>query len=68
MLPEFETFLTPERVDQFWENVKWLMFFVAPIVMIFFAADIIGSVISMIKKALGIQKEKDDDDYDIYRY
>jgi len=70
MLPEFETFLNSERLDQFWEMVRWVLFFVAPVVMIFFAVDLINWVVNAVKRAAGINKkdDDDDDDYEIYRY
>jgi len=69
-MPEYVTFLDGTRSAQFWENVKWIMFFVAPIIMIFFATDVVGMVIKMIRKIVGAgeNKKDDDDDYDVYRY
>lgn len=69
MLPEYELFLNSERMTQFWEMVKWLLFFIAPVAMIFFAADLLKLFIGMIKKSFGVEKEKEEeDDYKIYRY
>jgi len=69
MLPEFQTFLSPERLDQFWEMVRFILFYVAPVVMIFFAVDLINWVVNAVKRAVGInKKDDDDDDYEIYRY
>lgn len=69
-MPEYVTFLNDARTAQFWEWVKWILFFVAPIIMIFFAIPIVGLTIQMIKKIFGAaEKQKDDDDdYDVYRY
>lgn len=67
-MPEFQTFLNPQRMAEFWYFVKWFLFYVAPLVMIFFATETIGHLIQVIRKALGIGKNDDDDDYDVYRY
>lgn len=67
-MPEFETFLTAERMTIFWDNVKWLLFFVAPIIMIFFASDVLSLLIGVIKKTIGIKTKNDDDDYDVHHY
>ncbi|GAA0471845.1 hypothetical protein [Alkalibacillus silvisoli] len=69
MLPEYQLFLDGENLDQFWQMVRWLLFFIAPIIMIFFATDAIKLLIKAIRKGLGMETtEKDDDDYDVYRY
>ncbi|WP_017187246.1 hypothetical protein [Alkalibacillus haloalkaliphilus] len=68
MLPEYQTFLDSENMDSFWEMVRWLMFFIAPVIMIFFAADAIKLLVKAIRKGLGMEKADQDDDYDIYRY
>lgn len=67
-MPEFETFFTGDRLVDFWYFVKWFLFLVAPIIMIFFAADVVGKMIGVIKSAIRNDKDKDDDDYDVYRY
>lgn len=67
-MPEFQTFFTGERLTDFWYFVKWFLFLVAPMVMIFFAADVVLKMIGVIKSAIRNDKDKDDDDYDVYRY
>lgn len=67
-MPEFQTFFTGERLTEFWYYVKWFLFYVAPIFMIWVAAEIIPRIIGVIKSALSNDKDKDDDDYDVYRY
>ncbi|WP_244988940.1 hypothetical protein [Robertmurraya siralis] len=55
----------------FWENVKWFMFLVAPIILIFFATDIIAFVVKVIRGSVTETANKDhkkDDDDDIYYY
>lgn len=70
-MPDFQTFLTPERMDMLFENVHWLLFFVAPLVMIWIAVSMLEPVIKLIKSAFVKEERRsndDDDDYDIYRY
>ncbi|HHY72268.1 MAG TPA: hypothetical protein GX497_03405 [Bacillus bacterium] len=67
-MPEFQTFFTGARLADFWYYVKWFLFLVAPIVMIFIAAEVVGRIIGVIKSAFSNDKDKDDDDYDVYRY
>lgn len=68
-MPEFQTFLSGSNLDEFWYYLKWVLFFVAPIVMIVFAISAVGHLIEVIRKAL--KKSDDDDhdnDYEVYRY
>ncbi|WP_458414536.1 hypothetical protein ACNQFZ_06625 [Schinkia sp. CFF1] len=69
-MPEFQTFFTGERLTDFWYFVKWFLFLIAPMVMIFIASEVVGKVIEVIKNAIRKDKDKgkDDDDYDVYRY
>ncbi|WP_175615921.1 hypothetical protein [Piscibacillus halophilus] len=66
-LPSYELFLNAERMDQFWEVLKWVLFFIAPVIMIFVVPDVLQHLVNAIRKGLGIDKEKDDQD-DIYYY
>jgi hypothetical protein len=66
-MPEFQTFFTPDRLSDFWYYVKWVLFFVAPGVMIWLAAEAVSKMIGVIKSALHKNKD-DEDDYDVYRY
>lgn len=68
-MPEFQTFLDPANMDTLWENVEWLLFYVAPVVMIYVAIVSIGHLIDVVKNAFSHdKKEETDDEYDIYRY
>lgn len=67
-MPEFQTFFTGERLEDFWYFVKWFLFLVAPMVMIWIASETVARIIGVIKSAVGKDKDKDDDDYDVYRY
>lgn len=68
-LPEFTTIfnLTPEFEQQFWYYVRWLLFLVAPALMMVVALKAGEKFIEVLKNGLGISKKKDDDD-DIYWY
>lgn len=68
-MPEFQTFLTPERMDVFWDNVHWLLFYVAPVIMIWMALVGVHALVKMIRSSFGKNQDEDDeDDYDVYRY
>lgn len=70
-LPEFQVFLTPDRQADLMQTVKWLLFFVAPVVLIMVALAVVPMVVDVIRDTFGqAQKEDkdDDDDYDVYRY
>lgn len=62
---EYQTFLDGQNMAQFWEFVKWFLFLVAPMVMIWVAIEVIGWLIKIIREATD-DKEKNDDD--IYYY
>lgn len=68
MMPEFQTFFTGERLSDFWYFVKWFLFLVAPMIMILVAVGVVERMIGVIKSAIRNDKDKDDDDYDVYRY
>lgn len=67
---EYQTFFSGEVMAQFWEWIKWLLFYVGPIVMIlvalFAAEELVKIIRSVFKKA--DDDDKDDDDYEVYRY
>lgn len=68
-MPEFQTFLNPENMDKLWNNVEWLLFYIAPIVMIYVAITTIGYLIDVIKKAFKSENKNDEqEEYDIYRF
>lgn len=70
-MPEFQTFLDGQNMGQFWDNVKWFLFLIAPIVMIFFATDALGWLIKSIRGAFAESTEKEkkkEDDDDVYYY
>lgn len=69
-MPAFQSFLSGNNLVTFWDNVKWLLFFVAPVIMIFFGLDAIKLLIRVIRGSVADEgnKDDDDDDYDVYRY
>jgi hypothetical protein len=67
-MPAYQSFLSGENLVTFWNNVKWMLFLVAPIIMIFFATDTIGFLFRAIRKAFGAVDEKEKEDDDVYYY
>lgn len=66
-MPEYQTFLSGENMEVFWHWIKWLLFYVAPSVMILVALYTGEELVKVIR---GVFKKDDDDedDYDVYRY
>ncbi|MEC3127231.1 hypothetical protein P9Z75_26955 [Bacillus tropicus] len=69
-LPDYQSFLSGQRLEDFWQIVKWLLFFVAPVVMIVFALNVLSEFYQMIVKVVrGSNEEKESaDDYEVYHY
>lgn len=68
-MPEYQTFLNPTNLDTFWGFVKWVLFFVAPTLMIWVAVVAVGHLVGVIRKAMHeSDKDDTDDEYDIYHY
>ncbi|USK56372.1 hypothetical protein LIS82_07840 [Cytobacillus solani] len=69
-MPAFQSFLSGNNLVAFWDSVKWLLFFVAPVIMIFFGLDALKLLIRVIRGSVTEEgnKDNDDDDYDVYRY
>jgi hypothetical protein len=66
---EFQTFFTNARMDTLWHNFKWVLFFVAPGIMLWFALEMLGNLVRTVRGAMDeSDKEENDDDYDVYRY
>lgn len=67
---QYQSFLTPERTDQFWLLLKHILFYGAPVIMIFVALEVCFGVVAIIKGIFtkGNKDDDNDDDYDIYRY
>lgn len=70
MMPDYQSFLSGANLEEFWANVKWLLFYVAPVIMIFVAVYAVGHVVKMVRSSIGKEsvKDDDDDDYEVYRY
>lgn len=71
-MPEFQTFFTPARLDEFWYYVKWFLFFGAPLIMIMVASEAVLMLITVIRKSFAntnqVGKQEKDDDYEIRHY
>lgn len=59
MLP-YTTFLNGANTAEFWDMVKWVLFYIAPIFMIWLAIEMVGRLILTAKDTV-------DDDEDHYR-
>lgn len=67
----FQTFLDGAMLGQFWEFVKFILFYVAPIVMIYVALELVAWVIRAIRGTMTEadldhdrrRRHDDDDDY-----
>lgn len=74
MLPDYQTFFSNANLDTFWADVKWLLFFVAPVVMVFFSVYAVRWFIKVVKGGFteaekeSRRKPSDDDDIDVHYY
>ncbi|OIJ07631.1 hypothetical protein BKP35_18260 [Anaerobacillus arseniciselenatis] len=66
-MPEFQTFLSGQALEEFWYWIKWLLFYVGPVVMILVALFAAEEIVKVIR-SIFLKKDDDDDDYDVYRY
>ncbi|MGE6349418.1 hypothetical protein ACQKIY_31270 [Bacillus mycoides] len=67
-LPEYTSFLNADNMGEFWKVLKWLMFYVAPIVMIWFAFQSVQEFIYRLKSSTTEKDEDFDEDNDVYYY
>ncbi|MEE6209011.1 hypothetical protein U3A55_02415 [Salarchaeum sp. III] len=69
---EFQTFLTPDKMDQLFHYVKVLLFYFAPLIMIAYAFDVLGLFVDLISRIIpgrgGKAKDKEEDDFDVFWY
>ena len=63
-LPQYTSFLNADNMGEFWKIMKWLMFYVAPIIMIGFAIHAVTEFISRVKGAVS----GEDEEQEIYYY
>lgn len=71
MVPPYQTFLDGENMGIFWEYVKWILFLVAPIVMIWVAIELVGRFTKVVKGTVHdeeIRRRRTYDDDDDYYY
>jgi len=69
----YQTILDGANMGQFWEYVKYFLFFIAPVVMIWVAIEIVGRVVGVVRNTVEdddrprrIRYDDDDDDYYFY--
>lgn len=67
-LPQYTSFLNADNMGEFWKVLKWLMFYVAPIVMIWFAIQSVQEFIYRLKSSTTEKDEDFDEDNDVYYY
>lgn len=66
-LPEYQSFLNADNMGEFWEIMKWILFYIAPIVMIMFTIKAVSYLIYMIRTST-TKEDKEEDDYEVYQY
>lgn len=73
-MPQYQTFLTPERQEALFEYIRYLLFYISPGVMISVAILTVAGVIWLLVYIFDEAKKKnnknndDDDDVEVYRY
>jgi len=67
-MPPYQTFLNDERLPQLFGWAKWILFYIAPGLMIAVAFLALNLLIDVIKNIFKKDKEDHDDDYEIYKY
>lgn len=67
-LPEYTSFLNADNMGEFWKVLKWLMFYIAPIIMIWFAFQSVQEFIYRLKNSTTEKDEDFDEDNDVYYY
>ncbi|WP_046199636.1 hypothetical protein [Bacillus sp. UMTAT18] len=63
-LPQYTSFLNADNMGEFWKILKWVLFYIAPIIMIWFAIHSVTELISRIKGSVS----GEDEDREIYYY
>jgi hypothetical protein len=68
-MPDYQTFFNATNLETLWSNVKWILFFVAPGVMIWTAIHAVELLISVVRETTTSETDrKDEEDFDIYHY
>ncbi|MFV5897354.1 hypothetical protein [Bacillus cereus] len=72
-LPEYETFLSGDTLADFWNTVKYFVFYGASLNMVYFACGavallIVGIVGAITKRREDEDEDDDDDGYEYYHY
>ncbi len=63
-LPQYTSFLNADNMGEFWKILKWVLFYIAPIIMIWFAIHAVTELIARIKSSVS----GEDEDREIYYY
>ncbi len=63
-LPQYTSFLNADNMGEFWKIMKWVLFYIAPTIMIWFAIYAVTEFISRVKGSVS----GEDEDRDIYYY
>lgn len=68
-MPPYQTFLNDARLPELFSWAKWILFFIAPGLMIAVAFYALNLLIDVIRGIFRKDKEENrDDDYEIYKY
>lgn len=69
-LPEHETFLSGDTLADFWNTVKYFVFYGASLNMVYFAFGAVALLIVVIVKAISKDPEDDEEqeEYEYYHY
>ncbi|MDA2480661.1 MULTISPECIES: hypothetical protein [Bacillus cereus group] len=70
-LPEYETFLGGDTLADFWNTVKYFLFYGASLNMVYIAFLAVGTLIVVLVRALTKNteaEENEDDEYEFYHY
>lgn len=65
-IPQYVSFLSGDNLVSFWQMVKWFLFAIGSVIMIFVAVDVLTYLIQKIVAAFNNNDDDDDDDFDIY--
>lgn len=71
-LPSYTTFLDGSNMTDFWNAVKFFLFYIAPVFMIWVAVELVGWIIRTVRHTVddgeGRRHRHHDDDEDDYYY
>lgn len=59
----YQTIFDGPRMAEFWEYIKYFLFFAAPVVMIWVAIQLVKMVVTIVRNFMNKGHENDDDYY-----